>query len=104
MWSPDVIKVMAKLVVIAIITAKEGSESAVREGLRGLVEPTLREKGCLNYDLHVDNENPAVFAFHETWESEEDLERHLASDHIKAFQEAGEAIIENVEMHRLTMC
>ena len=94
---------MPKIIVIAIITAQEGSESAVEKGLAGLVEPTLREKGCLSYDLHIDNEDPTIFAFHETWESEADLDRHLESDHIKAFQKAGEEIIEDVQMHRLTM-
>lgn len=95
---------MSKLTVIAIITAKPGCEDQVRQGLLGLVGPTLKERGCLNYDLHVDNDDPAVFAFHENWESEADLDRHLESDHIKAFQKAGEEIIENVQMHRLTAC
>ena len=35
---------MAKLVVIAIITAEEGAENAVKEGLAGLVAPTLKEQ------------------------------------------------------------
>ena len=95
---------MSKLTVIAIITAKPGCEDKVKAGLQGLVAPTLEEQGCLNYDLHVDNENPAIFAFHENWESEADLDRHLESEHIEAFQKQGEAIIENVQMHRLTSC
>lgn len=95
---------MSKVTVIAIITAKEGSESVVKNGLSGLVAPTLEEKGCINYDLHVDNEDPRIFAFHETWESGEDLDRHLESAHIKAFQKTGETHVENVQMHRMTAC
>ena len=95
---------MSKLTVVAIITARKGFEEEVKQGLIGLIEPTLKENGCINYDLHVDNDNPAVFAFHENWESEEDLDRHLESDHIKHFQKTAEDFVENVQMHRMTPC
>jgi len=92
-----------KLVVIAIITAKEGYQENINNGLAELIEPTLKEAGCINYDLHTDNENPLIFAFHETWESEDHLDRHLESDHIKAFQSTSTDWIESVQMHRMTM-
>lgn len=95
---------MPNLTVIAIITAKDDCKEEVLEGLTGLIAPTLREKGCINYDLHIDNENPRVFAFHETWESEGDLNNHLESGHIKSFQKSSEGKIEAVQMHRMTKC
>jgi quinol monooxygenase YgiN len=48
-----------------------------------LINPTQKEQGSINYDLHVDNSNDAMFMFHETWGSEEDLNAHSQSSHIK---------------------
>ena len=60
---------MSNLIVIAKITAKENHAEEVKIALLALVEPTLQEDGCLQYDCHQDNGNPHVFYFYEIWES-----------------------------------
>lgn len=45
--------------VVAVITAKPGSEDAVRAALEALVAPTRAEAGCLSYDLSESVAAPA---------------------------------------------
>ena len=70
--------------VIATFQAKPGKEAELRQALTGLVEPTRKEPGCINYDLHVLPESPGNFLFHENWTSKAHLDTHLQSAHIKA--------------------
>jgi quinol monooxygenase YgiN len=44
---------MADLPVVAVITAKAGSEQQVQQALTALVEPTRSEPGCVSYYLLV---------------------------------------------------
>lgn len=56
------------LTILAQITAAAGKEDLVRTELEKLVNTTRAEKGCLQYDLHADNETPGLFVFYATWE------------------------------------
>ena len=78
-------KSKSQLTVFAEFYAKAGREKELREMLLGLIGPTRKEKGYVQYDLHVDNENPAHFFFFETWTSKEHLDAHLAAPHLTAF-------------------
>ncbi len=71
------------LTVVAVIQAKEGKESEVKEALTGLIEPTRAESGCLQYELHVDEQNPGRFVFYENWTDKAALDAHLASEHLQ---------------------
>lgn len=93
---------MTILTCIAKITAKEQHKETVLLELTKLIAPTRQEKGCINYDLHIDNNNSAVFMFHENWLSEQDLDAHLESNHIKqCFSIIGD-MVESIELLRLT--
>ena len=72
--------------VMARITAKSGLEDAVFSELVSLVDSTRREKGCITYDLYRCEHDPAVFMFHETWRSREDLQRHFEMPHLLEFR------------------
>ncbi|TAK94934.1 MAG: antibiotic biosynthesis monooxygenase, partial [Verrucomicrobia bacterium] len=41
------------ITVVATFKARPGKESELRAALIGLVAPTRKEAGCLNYDLHA---------------------------------------------------
>jgi len=73
------------LTVIAYIFAKRGEEQRVRAELLSLVDETRKEKGCINYDLHESEENPAHFLMYENWRSAADLEVHARSAHLRDF-------------------
>ncbi len=82
-----------QLVVMALIQAKPGNEEEVRRELVALIEPTRKEAGCLNYDLHLSQETRGLFLFHETWRSREDLDRHLQSPHFKRFSDRAAGLV-----------
>ena len=85
---------MSKLTIVADIFAKEDKVELVKAALLDLIAPTRAEAGCLQYDLHQDNENPAHFLFFEIWESRALWQDHMVADHIKAFGELTDGAIE----------
>jgi quinol monooxygenase YgiN len=75
----------ALLTVIAELVAKPGKEDELRGRLLGLVEPTRKEDGCVQYDLHQSTSEAGRFVFFENWRSPEALERHTQTPHMLAF-------------------
>lgn len=73
---------MPNLEVVAVITAKPGSESIVEETLRALVGPSRRDHGCISYDLFASDSAPGTFLTIEKWQSQEDIDAHMASSHL----------------------
>ncbi len=75
---------MSDLKVVAVIAAKPGSESVVRDALNGLVAPTLEEPGCVAYELYESAAAPGTFVTVETWKAQSDLDAHMQTPHIAA--------------------
>lgn len=48
-----------------------------------LVELSLRDKGCINYDIYGSLTNDDHLLIYETWENEKDLEAHMNSEHFR---------------------
>ena len=93
---------MAKLTIVAQITAKPDQVEFVKTQLMGLIEKTKQEAGCLQYDLHQDNNDPTVFLFYENWESRELWQDHIQSDHIAAYRSATEGAIQDARIFEMT--
>ena len=93
---------MSQLTIVAKVTAKNESVESVKGELMKLVAPTREEEGCIDYNLHQDNDNPALFIFYENWESAACLEKHIQSDHYKAYIRAVDGLIEEKVVHRMT--
>jgi quinol monooxygenase YgiN len=72
------------LTVMALVKAKPGTETEMREELLSLVVPSRRDPGCINYDLHCGADNPAAFLFFENWTTKELWEQHLAKPDLQA--------------------
>lgn len=90
-----------KVTVVANITAKEGQADLVKGELMKLLEPTHAEAGCINYDLHQDNKNPAHFLFFENWESYELWQDHMKAPHLKDFGAATEGAIADFTIYEM---
>jgi quinol monooxygenase YgiN len=71
------------ITVTATFQARPGKETELRAALAGLLGPTRKEAGCINYDLHEAPEEPGKFLFHENWTSQAHLDAHLQSAHLK---------------------
>ncbi len=70
------------LVVIATMKAKAGKEPELAKLLKGFIAPTRKESGCIQYDLHVDLNDPGTFTFYERWTDEAALNAHLQTPHM----------------------
>ena len=71
------------LTVVAVFHARPGAEGALAAELEAMLEPTRRESGCVNYDLHAAIDDPGLFFFHETWTSSADHQAHLLTGHVR---------------------
>jgi len=75
---------MNSITVTATFQARPGKEVQLRAALIGLLAPTRKEVGCVNYDLHQSPEDSAKFLFHENWTNKAALDAHLQGAHVKA--------------------
>ena len=93
---------MSKLTIVAHIHANPEKIDLVKTELTKLIEPTRAEKGCLNYDLHQDDEDSNHFLFFENWESRELWQAHMDAPHIVDFMKATEGAVENVVLNEMS--
>lgn len=93
---------MSQLTIIAQIKAKANQVDLVKAALQKLIDPTRQEEGCINYDLHQDNDNPAHFLFYETWASRDLWQQHMSSRHLADYLAAPEESLEEVTIHEMT--
>ena len=93
---------MSALTVVAKVVAMKDAVEAVTAQLLKMVAPTRQEQGCIEYTLHQDNQDPAVFVFYETWESRAALDQHMNSAHFKAYISAVDGMIAEKSVHLMT--
>jgi len=89
---------MNKLTVVAKIKAKTGNAEKLLQELIQLVEPSRRDAGCVNYDLHHSTEDPNLFLFYENWDSKQLWEQHMETEHLQVFKERARDLIESNEL------
>ncbi len=94
---------MAKLTIVANIRAEANSVDLVKAELEKLIDITRAEEGCINYDLHQDNENPAHFLFYENWESRELWQAHMDNQHLKDYMAATEGHVADFTLNEMTI-
>jgi quinol monooxygenase YgiN len=88
--------------ITATIIAKPEKRELVKQALLDLIPPTLKEEGCLNYDLHQDNENLDRFFFYENWATRDLWLNHNASAHIAAHKRKTVGSVVEVVINELT--
>lgn len=91
-----------QLTIVARIEANSDKIELVKAELVKLIEPTLKEVGCIQYDLHQDNENPAVFLFYENWESHELWQEHMNNTHLAEYMKATEGAVASFTLNKMT--
>ncbi|ENQ8702561.1 antibiotic biosynthesis monooxygenase [Vibrio harveyi] len=93
---------MAKLTIVANIIAKADQVELVKAELLKLIDVTRAEEGCINYDLHQDNENPAHFIFYENWESRELWRTHMDNAHLAQYMKATEGAVDTFTLNEMS--
>ena len=61
-----------------IVQAERRSD--LLETMRGILEPSRVERGCLSYRLYQDVENRNALVLLEEWATQKDLESHIRTD------------------------
>jgi quinol monooxygenase YgiN len=69
--------------VVARITAQADKVQEVKSILLRLLQPTRAEEGCIRYDLHQSETDPAEFVFLEEWVSGAAILAHLQTAHVQ---------------------
>lgn len=91
------------LIVVAQVKAKKESVDLVKAELLKLVEPTRKEDGCIQYDIHQDNESPELFLFYEKWETKNLWLAHRVNTHLLHFRNAIEGAVEFFTANEMTI-
>ncbi len=71
------IKVVAKNFI------KKDKIEEVLEHIKELVAITVKEEGCIKYEIYQDEKDKSILTMIEEWESKEALNNHMASEHFK---------------------
>ena len=94
---------MSQLTIVANIHANADKIDLVKEELLKLIDITRAEPGCINYDLHQDNDNPAHFMFYENWESRDLWQTHMNAPHLAAYMAATEGAVAEFTLNEMTV-
>lgn len=92
-----------KLTIVANIHAKPDKTDLVKAELLKLIDITRAEEGCIDYDLHQDNENPSHFMFYENWESRELWQVHMKNQHLADYMATTEGSVEEFTLNEMTV-
>ncbi|MBD5185973.1 MAG: antibiotic biosynthesis monooxygenase [Bacteroides sp.] len=68
---------------VSLIIEKDENRHPLKEAVVELIELSLREKGCIDYDLFGSVINNDRMLIYETWEDRAALKSHMESDHFK---------------------
>jgi quinol monooxygenase YgiN len=83
-----------EVTVVAVAKLKPEHEERALELLRGVIEATHGEEGCVKYTLHRSNNEPCTFSIVERWRSQADLDAHFGQPHMAPMQEVFGYLVE----------
>jgi quinol monooxygenase YgiN len=95
--------------IVAVLKAKPGQESELRQALLTLIPPVLQEPGCIQYTLHESLDHPGHFVFYEAWADQAAIDRHGQTTHFQAFVSKCDTLLcrasaENSSRDRTSVC
>jgi quinol monooxygenase YgiN len=97
-------KTASPLTIIAIATAVPGREAELLAAQKQLVAETLRERGCLRFELNQSLDDGRVLIFVESWESEASWRAHMQGAALSRWRATGAAgLIADFALHRMAL-
>jgi quinol monooxygenase YgiN len=92
----------SSLTIVAITTAVSGMEKALRAAQERLVAETVKEPGCLRYELNQSLDDGRVLIFTEKWASEREWRAHMEGAAMRRFHASGASrLIEDFSLFRM---
>lgn len=91
------------ITIIATLHAQEGKIDATAACLHKMVSETVKEAGCIAYDLHQAADDPREFILVEYWRDAAALDLHEASAHMATLRAELPSLIDGpVGVRKLT--
>ncbi|WP_120497096.1 putative quinol monooxygenase [Kiloniella sp. EL199] len=79
---------MSKLWISAGIELQDGADlKATKKALCQLVEDTIKEPGCITFEILQQQDKPECFTLWECWVNDDALTAHFEAPHTKAYLE-----------------
>ncbi|HEY6120248.1 MAG TPA: putative quinol monooxygenase [Pyrinomonadaceae bacterium] len=82
-----------ELFIFARFHARPGNESAVKEALHKVLEPTRAERDCLSIHAFQSVRDSRLFYIHSRWKDEAAFDRHASLPHTVSFIKCIEPLI-----------
>lgn len=86
------------------ISVSEDNREKVLEAAKRLTAASLKQDGCIAYDIFESATRPEVLMICETWRDKEALDAHSASqvfhDEVSIMHESAQMKLETFEMHK----
>lgn len=79
--------------LLASMHCKKDAEGAFDTELKKLVEASLKEHGCMAYELYQYKDEPTKYVIEEEWADEDALSRHMEAAHYKYFVHISPALL-----------
>ncbi|NOT58068.1 MAG: antibiotic biosynthesis monooxygenase [Deltaproteobacteria bacterium] len=81
------------LVIAGTIPIKPEKRQEAQQLARVLETETRKEPGCLMYTFYADQTDPNLFFIFEEWDSEEALQKHFQTEHMKKFMQQAPSLL-----------
>ena len=91
---------MDAIVLTVVVKVKPDKAAEAKAAMQALLAPTLKEDGCILYDMNCSNDNDTTFLFYEIWENAEKLGAHGQSAHMKAYMAVSGELVDDVVFTR----
>ncbi|WNO08498.1 putative quinol monooxygenase [Teredinibacter sp. KSP-S5-2] len=88
------------LEMTALITAEKGKGSELKEAIQLLIEKTLEEPGCIEFQVFQELDNDDFFVLWEKFESREALSFHMEQEYTKEYFSLGLVASTKVIKHK----
>ena len=75
--------------VVATLHIHGDKRAQFLAGARAAIAETVKEKGCVSYDLHQSISNADRYVFVERWETREALAAHFKTPHLQEWRKVG---------------
>ena len=76
---------MKQLIVVETIHAKPGQANDLKQALLDMVPFSLKETGCLLYEIAESVQNKEIFLVLMRWENKQQFDAHGHSAHVQEF-------------------
>jgi quinol monooxygenase YgiN len=73
------------LIVAGVIQIDPSRRQAAEQAFEKMRAATLREEGCIEYQVYVDRNDPGTLFMFEKWKDQAALDAHFASPHMAEF-------------------